>query len=316
MNLALESTKKFLVPALIGAAITYGTLTVTSKDRVQRQQIALLETRVEGLEALLTQKEAALKTASPYGTYGMNSVGQNTKTANKPASTTAIANNQQAEALDHNMEEMVASIPDNDQALKDLMTLFVGDPRSFSEKVNDFITSNPSPESIAIASTSVFNLAENSDVLPDHSLQSIYLDQTDPDLRRVVAQVASLRGDNSLIEMKITETQTNLKSTNPIERQKALVELAKTRYAGATKMIAPMLQDNDIGVKLDALLALRATGNQSHIRLVEDMTNDPNPSISWLAKDVISTLQNLSDTARTKLVSNDIVAELPVIATQ
>lgn len=311
MNIPLDSTKKILLSAVIGAAVTYGALSLTSNETTQRQQITLLEARIEGLEALLTQKEEQLTNTHfmKLGVFEQNDsmiADQSLRQAAAPAA------NGQPGGPGGDITERGEPAPDREQVRKDLMTLFVGDPRSFSEKVNDFIASNPSRENIVIASESIFNLADNLDMLPDHSLQSMYMDQTDADIRRVVAQVASMRGDNSLIDMQINEAQASLKSANPAERQKALIELAKTRYVGAANIIAPLLQDNDIGVKLDALLALRATGNQSHIRLVEGLVNDPNDSVSWLANDVINNLQNLSDRARTRLASADIVAELPV----
>ncbi|HSC67299.1 MAG TPA: HEAT repeat domain-containing protein, partial [Cellvibrio sp.] len=131
--------------------------------------------------------------------------------------------------------------------------------------------------------------------------------------KRVLAQVMSTRGDNRLLEKQIQDSQARLRSEKPEERQQALVELAKTRYASAATVIAPLLQDGNNSVKLDALLALRATGNQSHTRLVEALVNDPDPSVSWLAKDVIANLQNLSEKARTQIASTDIVAELPAM---
>jgi HEAT repeat protein len=74
-----------------------------------------------------------------------------------------------------------------------------------------------------------------------------------------------------------------------------------------------LLDDADNSVKLDALLALRTTGNQSHLRQVEALVSHPDPAVSWLAKDVVNTLQNLSEKARTQLGSADILAELPAV---
>lgn len=315
MNITSKSAKTCLLSAFIGAAITFGMMTLTSDETTQRQQISLLEARVGGLETLLSQKEEELKNAHffPPTAFSSSRLTTATKTNNKA---TDPMDGVQPERPGQNTNEVAAPRVDYDQQLKDLMTLFVGDSRTFSEKVNELIASDPSKENIAIASTGIYNLADNRDVLPDHSLQSLYEEQANRDLKRVVAQVASMRGDNSLIEMQITEVQASLKSENPADRQKALVELAKTRYAGAANVIAPLLQDDDIGVKLDALLALRATGNQSHIRLVEGMVNDPNDSVSWLANDVINNLQNLSERARTRIASNDIVAELPPMTIQ
>lgn len=314
MNITLASLKISLLSACVGAAITYGALSLASTEKIQEQKIGVLETRVQGLEELLTQKEKELTNAH---LFVPSAFAQNTsaKPAKSIKQTSATAHTKQTEGRDLDDAESAEAAPASDQVMKDLMTLFVGDQRSFPEKINDFLASDPSKENVAIASTGVFTLAGNRDILPDHSLQAIYTEQSDPDLKRVVAQVASMRGDNSLIDMQIAEKQASLKSANAAERQKVLVELAKTRYAGAANVIAPLLQDKDIGVKLDALLALRATGNQSHIRLVEDLVNDPNDSVSWLANDVISKLQNLSDRARTQLASTDIEAELPLIPT-
>jgi HEAT repeat protein len=78
--------------------------------------------------------------------------------------------------------------------------------------------------------------------------------------------------------------------------------------------IAPFLQDRDTNVRLEALFALRDTGNQRHINLVESLINDPDPSVSSLANDVASNLRNLSSSARTSYSRADIEAELPPMA--
>ncbi len=314
MNIAHNPKLRLLIAAAVGAALTYGTLNLMADDAAQHQQLVSLENRILELEALLAQQEEKLENTHflSFGTFGK----ADAPAAGKPVQPSATpVSNKPIEQPGRNFET-AEPVSSHEQILKDLATLAYGDPRTFPEKVNDFLAENPGKENVAIASKSVFDLADNHDVLPNHSLDSIYLAQTDPDLKRVVAQVASLRGDNSLIEMQITEAQAGLKSSSPAERQKALAELAKTRYAGAASAIAPLLQDDDIGVKLDALLALRATGNQSHVHLVESLVNHPNESVSWLAKDVISNLQMLSDIARTRLASNEIVAELPPITVQ
>jgi gas vesicle protein len=313
MNIPLESKKHFLLPAFIGAAITYCALMLTADDSAQQQQIISLENRIQDLELLLTQKEEQLSNARLF-TFG--TAGQHIPiAANSSSNASNPANKNQPEQLDQELA-MVNSAFDSNQILKDLSTQSDLDPRSFNEKVNDLLVVNPSNESIAIVSKGIFNMAENSETLPDYALESLYHDQTNPDIKRVAAQVLSLRGDNRLMEKQIATVQINLRSTNPAERQKALIELAKTRHASAANVIAPLLQDTNIGVKLDALLALRATGNQSHINVVEKLAKDPDPAVSWLANDVISNLQNLSDRARTQLASSDIAAELPLLATQ
>ncbi len=204
---------------------------------------------------------------------------------------------------------------DIEQMRKDLSTRFIGDPRTLGEKLRDFVTENPDKQSIAIACKVVADLAENQDALGSEELNFLYQNLKNKELKRVVAQALSLRGDNSLIETYISEAQPALMNDNPAVRRQALTELAKTRYAGTANAILPMLQDEDSSVKLDALLALRATGNESHIQALETFANHPNESVSWLAKDAINSLENLSRKARTKLTSADIAAELPPITT-
>lgn len=205
------------------------------------------------------------------------------------------------------------SADDVGQMLRDLQTLAYGDRRSFAQKLDDLLAEHPGQDGIAVASKGLFDLVDNRDVLPDRSLQSMYAEQKDPELRRVLAQVASMRGDNSLIERYIAEAGSGLRSADAAARQKALVQLAKTRYAGAADMATPLLRDEDAGVALDALLALRATGNQRHVRFVEDLVGHPDESVRWLALDVIAQLQVLSDLARTNIVGNELAAELPPV---
>ena len=310
----MSISKHFLLPACIGAAITYGVLTFTADDTLHREQISSLENRILDLEFSLARKDEELADARFFsaGSFGTNdALAQPQSDMTKTPS--PVVNNAQPAPADSEVS-VATDKPDTQQLLRDLGTKSDRDPRSFSEKANDLLTGNASPESVAIVSKSVFDMAENREILPDYELESMYQNQSNPDLKRVIAQVMSTRGDNSLLEKQIAKTQTSLRSENPAERQQALVELGKTRYASAANAIVPMLQDSNTAVKLDALLALRATGNQNHVRQVEALINHPDEAVSWLAKDVVNSLQNLSDKARTQLGSADIVAELPVTA--
>lgn len=202
--------------------------------------------------------------------------------------------------------------PDMDQQLKDLRTRFIGDSRSITEKLADFLAQNPGQKNIAIASKVIMDLAENQELLADKDVMNFYQQQTDLTLKRVLAQVLSLRGDNHLLDMHIDYLQ-GLYEATPEAQQKLLIELAKTHYVGAVVVIEPLLQSHDSGVILDALLALRATGNESHLHYAEALVNHTDQSINWLARDVIDQLQYLSKKARTRLVLADISAELPPI---
>lgn len=196
-----------------------------------------------------------------------------------------------------------------DQQLKDLRTQFIGDERSIAEKLGDFLAQNPGQQNIAIASKVVVDLAENHDLLTNKDLIYLYQHQLDLTLKRVLAQVLSLRGDNHLLDIHIA----HLKSLHAEAQQNLLVELAKTHYIGAVSIIEPLLQSDNVGVILDALLALRATGNESHLHYAEALVNHPDQSVNWLASDVINQLQYLSKKARTRLILADITTELPPI---
>lgn len=201
-----------------------------------------------------------------------------------------------------------------EQQIKDLSTRFIGDARTLSEKLRDFIAEKADAQRVAIACKVIADLAENRDALSNQELLWLYPTQTSADVKRVVAQVLSLRGDNQLLDNYIAQLQPGL--TNPVvaERRNVLGGLAKTRYLGAAKLILPLLQDKDTSVVLDALLALRNTGNEGQLKALEKLLVHPDESVRWLAGDTANNLQMLSKKARTRVNSADIVAELPPIA--
>lgn len=305
----MNSIRHILLPALAGALITYGSIALLDDDTPVRAQLSALENRILELELTLAQKDDELSRARAFARFEQQLPGvlDSLDQAATPAS------QKPAVPLDTAVQTPVAA-QSTEQKIRDLSSNSDRDPRPFSQKVQDLLATDASSDNIAIASKGIFDLADNREGLPDQELEAVYYSQKDPELKRVAAQAMSLRGDNSLLDKQINDAQPGLRSDDPAQRQKTLVDLAKTRYAGAANLIAPLLQDKDTGVKLDALLALRATGNQSHIHLVEALANHPDPAVSWLAQDVINNLQNLSDKARTHIASSDIGAELPAIA--
>lgn len=306
--------KHFLVPAFIGAAFTYGVHCLTDNEATQLAQISALENRILDLELLLNQKEEELADARFFSAGAFAATSQQHKQQQDQHQKQSVTTAENAPpAVSTSAETNTQAVPDNQQLLRDLGTRSDRDPRSFSEKAGALLASGSSEDNIAIVSKSVFDMADNREMLPDYELESLYQQQGNPELQRVVAQVMSTRGDNRLLEKQIAKSQTLLSSDDPQRRQQALVELGKTRYVGAASAITPLLQDKNTNVKLDALLALRATGNQSHVHAVEALLNDPDPAVSWLANDVVNSLQNLSDKARSQLASADIAAELPAI---
>jgi HEAT repeat protein len=159
------------------------------------------------------------------------------------------------------------------------------------------LADNPTDEEVAIACRFIFTA--DARALPDYALQSIYASQSNPDLKRVIAQVLSQRGNQALLNDQIAEAQATLKSADPKDRLDALNQLAKIHNVHAVDAIAPLLQDSDSTVRVAALFALRDSGNQRHVNLAEPMTRDPDPSVSTLAANVVSALKDLSSSART-----------------
>lgn len=304
------SRGKILIAVFFGAACIASLNFFRADDAQQSQKILAMETKIKNLEALLEKREDDLSNAR------LLALRQNAKSEIAAANSVTEICKQVKESNEYRTdnEKAIADITvGSAQILKDLGTYSVNDPRSFSEKVNDLLVGDSSKENIAVVSKSIFDRASDRENLPDYELQSIYNNQADPELKRVIAQVLSNRGNNELIDNQIAAVQTRLSSENPSERQNALTELAKTHSSNAANAIVPLLNDSNIDVKLNALLALKATGNQTHIRLVAQLVNDADPAVRALARDVINDLKNLSDSARTVLSSAEIAAELPLI---
>ena len=307
-----QSGKSLVFAGIIGAILFLGAGYLLAGDSDKDKAILSLEDKIKNLEASLAQKDENLKNLRMLALrqQGKSDLVAANNTVTEICRQAAEANQFQP---NDNAQMFASEAPNSTQVLKDLGTISANDPRSFVEKANDLLSADPG--NVAVISKSIFDLASNRETLPDYMLQTMYSNQTDPDLKRVIAQVLSNRGNNTLIENQITEAQSRLKSANPTERQSALTNLAKTHSSNAADAIAPLLNDSNVDVKLDALLALRATGNQTHISFVQNLVNDPDPSVSSLAKEVIGDLRNLSDSARTMLSVADIASELPVIQT-
>ena len=310
----------YLLAAISGAVMCYAAIALTTDNSLQSEKIIALENKILDLELVLAQKDVeisrkddALKNARWLALDSLvnKNDGAHSVTQSQQAQSSALGDDPfvTANALVVNAEKLNLL----DQKLRALSASSAQDPRSFAEKIDALLQDDSSAENIAVATKGLLELAENPEILPDQALDMLYSNQANPDVKRVAAQVLSMRGDNRLIEKQVNEAQASLHSDNVTERQQALIALGKTRHASAANVIAPLLQDSDTAVKLEALLALRATGNQQHVYMVEALVNHPDASVSWLARDVVNNLQNLSDKARTQLSSADINAELPVL---
>ena len=308
-----QSSKSLIFAGIIGAILFWGAGYLLAGDSDKDQTILSLEDQIKDLETSLAQKDENLKSLRVLALRQQNKGSLVTVNTVTEICGQATQNNNVPVLQNDNVQASTNNDFNGTQVLRDLGTKSESDPRSFSDKVSDLLAGNPTGEKVAIVSKSIVDMVDNREIVPDYMLQSMYNTQTDPDLKRVIAQVLSNRGNNSLMDSQITEAQLQLKSENPIDRQQALTHLAKTRSMSAANAITPLLNDPNIDVKLNALLALRATGNQTHVAYVESLANDPDPAVSTLAREVIGDLRNLSDSARTMLSVADIAADLPMV---
>jgi len=268
-----------------------------------RQTIHSMQARLDAQDAELRNLRRAAHTGAVFTAAFGKAPADHVIAGNRSANSSAPADD----------ESRAPHATDGTRTLKDLETVSEGDPLPFVDKLTEFLSGNPDAQEIAIASRGIFDMARDRDQLPDHALQAIYDGHDDPDLKRVIAQVLSRRGNNLPLESQIAEARAQLKSDQPEDRQAALGALGKTRSVKAVDAITPYLQDSNTNVKLEALQALGATGNQSHVGLVQGLVNDPDPAVSSLATEVQLQLANLSSNARTTISRSDIEATLPPI---
>jgi hypothetical protein len=302
----IGSKKYVLFAALVGVAFCCAISYFVMNDREQSQRIKSLQGTIRSLQSSLAQKEEELNNARLRNAHDQSNTTPPMQVNETHPSGISVKTSRK--------QPVANNLPGSIQILKDLDSVSDTDPRSYAEKLQDLLSGSPTEETAAIVSRFIFDKARDQAGLPDYALQSIYASQTNPDLKRVIAQVLSQRGNNALLNTQIAEAQARLNSEKPRDRLEALAQLAKMHTTKAVDAIAPALHDPDTTVRLAALFALRDTGNQQHASLVETMVDDPDPSISTLASDVLSSLKNLSSSARTSYSRSDIEAELPPIA--
>lgn len=303
MSSVASSKQSLLVAAFIGGLLSYAAHYLITDDTDQNQKMLSMESRIKDLESLLATAQDKLRYAQT--SYHTDIIAPNSKTVEVARSVKDSGPNCSDQTTVSNVNTV--------QMLRNLEISPPNDSRSFVERLNGLLSDNPPKEKIAIATKGIFDMARDREHLPDDALQSIYNNQSDPDLKRVVAQILSQRGNDTLLEDQVAKVQAKLKSSQPRERQEALTHLAKLRSAKAADAILPLLRDADTDVKLDALLAIRNNGNALNIGAVELMRNDPNAAVRSLANDVANDLRDLSGSARTTISTSDIEAGLPPI---
>jgi HEAT repeat protein len=304
----VESKRKLFIAFLVGAftVIAVNFFWIENKTA---QEVLTLKTTIANLQQALEYAENENRKNKNFT--------QHATQLNVQAAATSGARTQtskQAEVVDVSDDSAIApSAPTSGQILEALTRSSEEDGRTFNEKLTEFLSGPMDRKKLAIASMSIFDMASDPEKLSNDDLYLLYQSQEDPNLKRVIAQVYSQRGDHSLLDAYIRENQVSLKSQNPSDRQDALFRLGQTRNIRAAETATSFLLDPDSNVRINALLALRSTGNQKHLSAVHGLLNDPDPAVSALASDVISDLSNLSTSARTTLSNADIEAELPPI---
>jgi hypothetical protein len=304
-GLSTETRRRVFLVALGSAALSCA-VTYLIMHRNVNQKIQSMQTTITTLRSSLERTEAELKESR----LRLLQLGADPPDRVKERRVGSVRQRAGMAQEDVPATGAVGSM----QILKDLENSSEDDSRPYAEKLQELLSDNSTAEAAAIASRFILDKARDQEALPDHSLQALYSSQSNPDLKRVIAQVLSQRGNNSLLNSYIAETQARLESTQPADRLEALSQLGKLHSTRAVNAIAPFLQDSDSTVKLAALFALRDSGNQQHVSLVENMTHDPDPSVSTLADAVVNSLRSLSSSAHTSYSRSDIEGELPPLA--
>ena len=83
MGISTDFKKHFLMPAFVGAALTYGVHCLIDDDAARLAEIRSLESRILDLEVLLSQKEEELADARFFATGAFASAQQQNQT-NQP----------------------------------------------------------------------------------------------------------------------------------------------------------------------------------------------------------------------------------------
>lgn len=302
MSNTASSKRNLLIAAITGGLLSYGARYILSDDSEYEQKAAYMESRIKDLESSLTSAQDELRSTRPHEAHDIAAFTRTTDAAKRTK-----------DNVSNCADQTIASNINSVQMLRNLEISPPNDTRTFVERVNGLLADNPPKEKISVVTKSIFDMARDREHLPDDALQTIYNNQNDPDLKRVIAQVLSQRGNDTLLEDQVAKAQIKLKSTQSRDRQDALTQLAKLRSAKAADAILPLLRDPDTDVKLDALLALRNNGNALNVGFVEMMRNDASPAVRSLANDVANDLRDLSASARTSMSTSDIEAGLPPI---
>jgi hypothetical protein len=203
-----------------------------------------------------------------------------------------------------------AGLSPAEQMVRELSTRYVDDSRSFAQKLMDYLRENNGQDALAIASFTLFEMADNQVNLTNDELDQLYVSDAPRAFHRLVAQILAYRGDTRQLDEFTASLSEGIDTLSANDRRSRLTALGKTRYAGAADIIATQLTHPEAEVVIDALLALTITGNERHLPAVQALAHHENDTVRYLVDEAVAELTTLSSRARIRLKREDIGNEL------
>lgn len=290
----------FSAVILIAGSVLYSTVLKSSLDNDEALQDEALQTEVSALEAQVASLQAQLA----IGASNQDVASQ--VDADEGAGFSSMSGHHQS------IDTQESELPSAEQLwLDSIRTLAADNPYEVAAELQSLLGQGASAAEIKIATRGIYELSSDINSVPDHLLTSIYDEQEDEGLRRLSAQILSMRGDNSLLEKYVDEKADQFVSEDPVDRSNALYEVSQTGHSAAVPAVMPLLNDIDSSVRMDALLALRRTGNKSHVEAARVLIDDPDPHVREMALDVLDNLGRVSETERSSMSEADIFEAHP-----
>ncbi|MDO6684130.1 MULTISPECIES: HEAT repeat domain-containing protein [unclassified Agarivorans] len=266
-----------------------------------REKLHLAEVQLQQVDYSPQQAELLLTHCEP-------TTGNITVQANLPSN--AQQNAAQTDKAAIGIETNAISNQAASDTVAALRQLASDSPFDVEEQINTLLLSKQAND-LAALSRLIYEWRQEPQSLPDYLVTTIYDNGHNDNLRRISAQVLAQRGDYSLLEDYVAEQSEAINSNQDHQRSQALYALSQTNNYLAVPLIQPLLNDPSASIRVDALMALRATGNGTHAAIAQELVGDSNQQISALAKEVVNLLNQLPDDARQRVSQDDIKQNTP-----
>ena len=116
-------------------------------------------------------------------------------------------------------------------------------------------------------------------------------DSESEDVRLAAARALEKQGDASLMQRELASYTAALGSSDVRERLGAIEDIGNTRSASAAPLLLPYLGDGDSETRIRALEALGRAGDDSYIKSVEALLDDPVAAVRDRAVRTIESLR-------------------------